>query len=607
MKVAKSTVCDILKFRFERSPKNNSIGWIENKDVHFYNFETYHNTIESISVALLSFNIKKNSKIALLSQTRKEWHLLDYGILCSGSITVPIYPSYQSEDILFILNHSETEVLVVENEKEFQKIIPICEKLTHLKRIFTIERVGDDLIQRLSRSINVLSFDELISHGVTERQSHPDLFNITIQNIQPTDIATIIYTSGTTGAPKGAVITHEALFQVLDNVQEYAHNAFNKEDRLLTYLPLAHVLARCESYLPVLFGCETVYAESIEKLLPNIEIAQPTLMTGVPRIFEKIYERVQANLEDNPIKKNLFDKAMKVANEYFDTIDDDRSPSSRLIIEYQLAKKLVFKNIYQKFGGKIRFFISGGAPLGTHIITFLRNTGLTVLEGYGLTETVAPCSLNPLNKQVIGSVGQPIGDVALKIATDGEILIKSKALFKEYYKNEKATADVFTQDGWFQTGDIGVIDNKGFLKITERKKDIIITSGGKNIAPQKIENLLKSSTLIAQSVVIGDKRKFLTALIFIDQAQIAKSFEDFEIPESSEVKDIVNHPEILRLFQNEIDQINEKLASFETIKKFRLLPVEISQENYLTPSLKIKRKVIIKDFEKTIDAMYKPM
>ncbi|MBD64058.1 MAG: hypothetical protein CME62_02550 [Halobacteriovoraceae bacterium] len=605
MKLAKYTVCDMLKYRVNKTPKSNAIGWIDNNSVHFYNFETYQSTIESISVAFLSFGIKKSSKIALLSNTRKEWHILDFGILCSGAITVPIYPSYKAEDILFILNHSEAEYIIVENQSQFQKLIEISDQLEHLKRVFTIENIENEFIGKLKQPLTVLSYDELINHGIQERQSHPDLFQITIEGIHPPDLATIIYTSGTTGQPKGAVITHEALFKVLENIDVFTHNAFHSGDRFLTYLPLAHVLGRCESFLTVLFGCETVYAESMANLIPNMQLVKPTLMTGVPRVFEKIYEEIQKKMNENPLKKTLLENAMLAANSYFNTIDNDRTPSSGQILAYQLSKKLVLAQIYQKFGGKIRFFISGGAPLSPEIISFLRNCSLTILEGYGLTETVAPCCINPLNKQMIGTVGQPIGDVCLKIAADGEILIQSKALFKEYYKNPKATAEVFTEDHWFKTGDIGYINDLGFLKITDRKKDIIITSGGKNVAPQKIENLLKLDPLIAQAVVIGDQRKFLTALLSVDREQLTNMQDELGIEESLELEQAINHPAVTTYMQKIIEQVNENLASFETIKNFRVLPIELSQENFLTPSLKIKRKAILNEYKSLIDAMYK--
>lgn len=603
MKLAKKTVCDIFLHRTALSAKDGSIGSLENDEVQVITFANYKNIIESLTVALLSYGVKQQSKVCILSHTRKEWHFMDMSILCTGAICVPIYPNYPSRDILFIIEHSEAEILIIENEEQFKKIIPISGKLKNIKRIITIDPIRDELKQELEFAIHISDFEELVNLGISELQNQPDLFHLTIQNISETSTATIVYTSGTTGDPKGAVITHLALYQVLENIKNYSHKGFNEDDRLLTFLPLSHVLGRCESFFPLIFGCEAIYASSNEKLIENIKVVKPTLMVAVPRVFEKIYEMVMHRF-DNPVRKSLFDWAMGCANDYFKAIDSDRTPKTRTLIEYHLAQKLVFNNIYQQFGGKLRYFISGGAPLSVEIIKFLRNSNLTVLEGYGLTETVAPCCVNPMNKQIPGTVGQPLGDVELRFLDDGEILIKSAAMFKEYYKNPKATAEVLGEDGWFHTGDIGFINEQGFLKITDRKKDLIITSGGKNIPPQKLENILKYSTYIQDAVIIGDKRKYITALIIIDKDAVSKHFDEFEIPDDAEMQDLANHSKVINLIQEEINLINEELATFESIKKFKILPLELSTENYLTPSLKLKRKNLMADYKALIDAMY---
>jgi len=605
MNISKKTVCDIFLHRAEISSGLSSIGSIENGQAQSITFENYKNIVESLSVAFIALGLKQQSKVCILSHTRKDWHLLDLSILCTGAISVPIYPNYPSKDILFIIDHCEAEVLVVENAEQFRKIIPISGKLNNIKKIITIEPISQELQNQLEVAVNVISYEDLINIGITELQSHPDQFHLTIQNVNEDSIATIVYTSGTTGIPKGAVITHKAIYQVLENIKKYSHHAFFESDRLLTFLPLSHVLGRCESFFPLIFGCEAIYADSSEKLLENIQQVSPTLMVAVPRVFEKIYDKAMAEIKSNQIKKPLFDWAMSCTNNYYKSIDDDRTPKTKTLIEYHLAQKLVFKNIYNQFGGKLRYFISGGAPLSVEIIKFLRNSNLTVLEGYGLTETVAPCCVNPMNKQIPGTVGQPLGDVELKFLDDGEILIKTEAMFKEYYKNPEATAEVIDEDGWFHTGDIGIINEHGFLKITDRKKDLIITSGGKNIPPQKIENLLKHSSYISDALVIGDKKKFITALIAVDRDSLSKHFDDFEIEDDAELKYLASHPLINKLLQKEINFINEDLASFESIKKFKIIPCELTTDNYLTPSLKMKKKAIVADYKLLIDAMYR--
>lgn len=601
----KRTLSDLFLNQVEKSGSDMAIGWIENERVLSTDFLGYKKIVETLSLALVNLGVEKQDKVCILSNTRKEWHYTDLAIICTGAISVPIYPNYTEEEILFIINHSDAEFIVIENEIQFQKILNIASKLERVKKIISFENISNEKKILLDKKIDLISFDEAISLGALDITANPDKFDYLTRAIHEEDIATIVYTSGTTGRPKGAVITQRAFCQVLLNIKKFSKNAFNKNDSVLTFLPLAHVLGRCESFFPIIFGCQNVYARSLDLILEDIDVVKPTLMVGVPRFFEKIYEGTIQLIEDNPVKMNVFKWASSIANEYYQAIEQDRTPPIKVILEYQLAKKLVFNKIHAAFGGKIRFFISGGAPLQIEIIKFLRNSNLTVLEGYGLTETVAPCFVNPMNKQIAGTVGQPIGDVEVKIADDGEILLKTQAMFTEYFKDEEATKEVFNNEGWFLTGDIGEINAQGFLQITDRKKDIIITSGGKNIAPGKIENLLKSSPYISTPIVVGEKRKHLNALIGINLEALRGHFEDFGINDGAQVEELSTNPKIIALIKREIDVLNEQLATFETIKNFKILPISIGEHNYLTPSLKVKRKLIEKDFKSLIDAMYK--
>jgi long-chain acyl-CoA synthetase len=328
-------------------------------------------------------------------------------------------------------------------------------------------------------------------------------------------------------------------------------------------------------------------------------------MLAVPRIFEKIHTRIQNQIKDGlKIKKEFFDIALNSAKDYYDTIDNDRTPSTRQILQYHLAYKFIFSKIYNTFGGRIRFFISGGAPLSPTIINFLRYCKLTILEGYGLTETVAPCTLNSFTRQKPGTVGIPIGDVKISFGADKEILIKSEALFSGYFKNDEETKKVFTEDGYFMSGDVGEFTSDGYLKITDRKKDLIITSGGKNIAPQKIENLLKLSPHIANCVIIGDRKKFVTALISIETESFKKILATSGLEDDLTMGELVKLQPIIDKIAEEVAAVNLKLAKFETIKKFHLMPIELTTDNYLTPSLKVKKKLIIEDYKKEINTMY---
>lgn len=598
------TIGRLLKQRVQKTPDRYALGWIENNEVKNFSFIEYKNSIEILVSAFQKIGVTVGDKIAILSQTCKEWHLLDMATMCSRSCLVPIYPSYLSHEVEYIFNHSDSTVLVVENDKQLEKIIPVMKNLKNLKAIISIQDLSEETLKKFRNASPYYSYKDLFKIGKEELRTHPDLLENFINNQLPDEYASIIYTSGTTGEPKGAVITQHALTTMLLNVESTVKGAFNAQDKTMVFLPLSHVLGRCDSLLPLIFGWQAVYAESIDKLVDNLAVVKPTIMIAVPRIFEKIYAKVMEQVnQGSVVEKQAFKWATSIAEKYFAKIDNDLSPSAAEIIEYTLANKIVFSKIYNRFGGKIRFFVSGGAPLSPEIIKFLRYANLTILEGYGLTETIAPCCLNPLSKQVPGTVGRPMGDVQISFGADKEILIKTEALMKEYYKNPGATQESII-DGWFHSGDIGEFTADGYLRITDRKKDIIITSGGKNVAPQKIENLAKTKPHISQMVVIGDKRNFLTALVGIEKERFLSLLEDLGLPSDCSVLDLAQNDQVKEIIQNEINQVNEDLAQFESIKKFTIITEEFTTDNFLTPSLKIKRKVVIERYKGQIEEMY---
>jgi long-chain acyl-CoA synthetase len=604
MQLVPQTLGKLLKLRAQKTPDNKAIGWIENNEVKSITFAEYKNIIEILTNSLHKVGVNVGDKIAILSQTCKEWHFLDMATMCSRGCLIPIYPSYLSHEVDYIFRHSDSSILIVENDKQMEKIIPCLKNWPNLKTVISINDLSEETLKKFRNSYPYYSYKELLRIGGEELKSQPDLMENHIQNQQPEEYASIIYTSGTTGEPKGAVITQQALTKMLSNVEVTVRGSFNSHDRTLVFLPLSHVLGRCDSLLPLVFGWQSVYAESMEKIVDNLQIVKPTIMIAVPRIFEKIYAKVMEQVNaGSAIERQAFKWAVKVGEKYFSKIDQDLSPSAAEILEYKLAYKIVFSKIYQKFGGKIRFFVSGGAPLSVQIIKFLRYANLTILEGYGLTETIAPCCLNPLSKQLPGTVGRPMGDVQFSFGPDQEILIKSEALLKEYYKNPESTADAI-QNGWFHTGDIGEFTSDGYLKITDRKKDLIITSGGKNVAPQKIENIAKTKPHISQMVIIGDKKNFLTALVGIEKERFLPQLEELELPSDCTVMDLAQSPKVRDLIQAEIDEINGELAQYETIKKFTIITEEFTTDNFLTPSLKIKRKPVIERYKGQIDAMY---
>lgn len=598
------TLGRLLKLRVQKTPDRNAIGWIENNEVKSLSFKDYKNSIEILVTAFHKIGVNVGDKIGILSQTCKEWHFLDMATMCSRSCLIPIYPSYLAADIDYIFKHADCSVLIVENDKQMEKIIPVLKDWNNLKIVISIQDLTEEILKKFRNSHPYYSYKDLLRLGKDELKLNPDLLENHIQNQLPEDYASIIYTSGTTGEPKGAVITQHAMTTMLLNVETTIKGAFSASDKTLVFLPLSHVLGRCDSLLPLVFGWQAVYAESMDKLIDNLQVVKPTIMIAVPRIFEKIYSKVMEQVNaGNLIEKQAFKWAISIAEKYYAKIDKDLSPSAGEIIEFKLAYKIVFAKIYNRFGGKIRYFVSGGAPLAIPIIKFLRYANLTILEGYGLTETVAPCCLNPLAKQVPGTVGRPMGDVQFSFGPDNEILIKSEAMLKEYYKNPLATKEAI-QDGWFHSGDIGEFTADGYLRITDRKKDIIITSGGKNVAPQKIENIAKTKPHISQMIVIGDKKNYLTALIGIEKERFLGQLEELDLPSDCSIMDLAQSSKVRDLIQGEIDEVNLDLAQYENIKKFSIITEEFTTDNFLTPSLKIKRKPVIERYKTQIDEMY---
>ena len=598
------TVGRLFKKRIEKSSDRNAIGWIENSEVKSITFRDYGNTVAILANALHKIGLTAGDKVAILGTTSKEWHLMDLATICSRGCVVPIYPSYLTEEVTHIFNHSDSSILIVENDKQLEKVAGVLKSWKNLRHIISLSELPEATLKKIRNSYPYHSYKELIRLGSDEMKSQPEYFESLIDAGQPEDLASIIYTSGTTGEPKGAVITQHAFTTMLMNLEGVIKGSVGVNDRTLIFLPLSHVLGRCDSYLPINFGCQGVYAESLDKIIDNLIIVKPTVMLAVPRIFEKIYAKVMEQVNHGSlIEKQAFKWACSAAEAYYAKIDRDLSPTAKEILEYKLASKVVFSKIYARFGGRVRYFVSGGAPLSSEIIKFLRYANLTILEGYGLTETIAPCCLNPTSKQIPGTVGKPIGDVQISFDQDGEILIKSQALMKEYYKNPAATAEAM-QDGWFHSGDIGHFTPDGFLQITDRKKDLIVTSGGKKVAPQKIENMAKSKAHISHLIVVGEQKNYLAALVGIEKERFLSMLDELNLPTDCGLDKIAKHPRVREVIQAELDEINKHLAQYETIKKFIIVPEEFTQENFLTPSLKVKRKVATEHFKKEIEAMY---
>jgi long-chain acyl-CoA synthetase len=591
--------------KIETLPNNDAVGRIIDGKVHYWTFAEYGKIIEKLSLAFIKYGAVPGTKVAIVGCTRTEWHLCDLAAITARSAVVAIYPTYASKDLIYIYNHSESSIIVLENDEQFQKLLEIFDNIISPKVIITMDRISEALKSRLDPMVAVISFDQFMTEGEEEVAKHPNLFKKNLELQRGDELASIIYTSGTTGEPKGAMITNHAFVSMLNNTIDFLHNTFSSVDTSLIWLPLSHVFGRANSLLPLIFGCRLAFSRSLEKLTEDVNIVRPTVMLSVPRIFEKIYEKVHQQIQHQSVfQRKVFLWANLASLSYFNKIENKIRPSLFDVLKRKIAYALVFSKIYKRMGGRIRFFISGGAPLAPSIIRFLRNANLFVLEGYGLTETIAPCLLNPSTRIIPGTIGLPLGDVRIRLAEDGEIFIKTEAMFSGYFKNPSETAASMEGD-WFRTGDLGEQIKEGHFRITGRKKDIIITSSGKNVAPQKIENLMTAQRHIAYFVVVGDHRKFLTGIVAIEPSTFTPYLKDWGLPANVSCAELANHPKVFELIDMDVKNVNRQLANFEQIQYFVISNQGFTiKDGLLTPSLKVKKKAVIERFKNEVNALY---
>ena len=602
-----NTIPQLFLERTVKSASHQAVGWIENGEIKGWDYTAYRHAVEAVSLAFRLHGLQPQEKAAILSSTRREWNLADLALQCARGVVVPVYPSYLPEEVAYIVKHSESCIIVVEDDAQLTKVLKILDQLPPLKLLVSFSPIGDSLRQELATKKGPLlrTFAELLEEGEAEITTRPSAFEEMVNSQPPKDVSTIIYTSGTTGEPKGAVITQYAWSRNLQSAHESLGKHLNETDTILTYLPLSHVYGRQDSFLILVFGWRMVFAESLDKLVGNIGLVRPSIMAAVPRVLEKIYAGINKQVEaGSGVKKAIFHWAVRTATEFHAVKDRGETPGGFLAWKHGLAHKLVFSKIQARFGGRLRFFISGSAPLAPEIIYFLRNLGLTIMEGYGLTESLSGCCINPADKQIPGTVGKPFPGMEIKIAEDGEILLRGEALFSEYYKRPEATAEAL-RDGWFYTGDIGEFTSEGFLKITDRKKDLIKTSGGKYIVPQRIEGMVKAQKYVSQIVVVGDRRNYATALIGVDKEKLKDALPAIGLNADCSVSDLSKSGKVRELVQADIDVVNTKLAKYETIKKFYICPEEFTIDGgLLTPSLKVKKKVALERYKAEIETMY---
>jgi long-chain acyl-CoA synthetase len=555
--------------------------------------EEFGNKVKHFSLGLKDLGFEAGDKLIILSETRPEWVMTDMACLCSGGITVPIYPTLVPEQIKYIIDNSDAKVVVCSNEELWHKVEAIKAELAKVEIFISFEPVAHE---------GVLPFDQVLERGKKISQENPELFERMALTAKPEDVASIIYTSGTTGIPKGVILTHNNFISNIITCSALIE--ISDKETSLSWCPLSHIMERIVTYIYLYEGCSIGYAESIETLAENFIEVKPHFMVNPPRAFERIYSGVMDNvLSSSPLKRKIFFWALEVGKNYGQKKLLAQPISRRLKLKRNIAHKLVFSKVIEKTGGRVRFFISGGAALSKDIAEFFYALGMVILEAYGLTETSPVISLNTFENLKFGTVGKPIPGVEVKIAEDGEILTRGPHVMKEYYKMETETEEVL-KEGWFYTGDIGHLDEEGFLVITDRKKDIIVTAGGKNVAPQQIENLLKTNPYISNAVVVGDKRKFISALIIPNLEKLEDYAKASKISFES-IRDLVKKEEIIDFMLAEVDKSTTNLARYEKIKKIALLDREFEFGDVeVTPTLKVKRNIVEEKYKDLIDSLY---
>jgi long-chain acyl-CoA synthetase len=556
--------------------------------------------VRDLALFLINRGVQPGDKVALFSPNRYEWWVADLAIISIGAVNVPIYSTNSPEECRYVIDNSDTKMCFVGTKEHMEKILQAKGKLPNLGDVI----IFDDLDKPAG---DVINLKDAYKEG--KAYKNKDDFDKRLKPINIEDVATIIYTSGTTGNPKGVMLTHKNFVSNVNQAYNVDPDFLSGDHTFLSFLPLAHSLERTVGYYtPIFLGHKVAFAESTEKLLANFGEIRPTFLVSVPRIYEKVHSGITAKVANaSPVKKALFGWAMGVAKDNLPYICNDKPRTGWFAFKYNLADKIIFSKLKIALGmDKLKGALSGGGPLSVSDAEFFLGMGIKVLEGFGLTETTPITNGNKPNKIKPGTVGPAVKDTIIKIGEDGEVLIKGPQVMKGYYKNEAATKEAFTSDGFFRTGDIGEIDKDGYLKITGRIKDLIVTSGGKNISPQNIENALMTSRFIEQVAVIGDNRKYLSALIVPSYATLEPWAKENNVTFTGR-KDLISKPEVQKIFEAELVETMKDYARVEQIRKFTLLETEWSQDTgEMTPTMKVKRKVINQKYGPAIEAMYPP-
>jgi len=542
--------------------------------------------VSAVAKGLVAAGVSPGDRVGLLSRTRYEWTLADFAIWAAGAVTVPVYETSSPDQVAWILGDSGAVACVVEDEGHAAGVDAARDRLPGLREVWAIEAGGLEALAEAGVDVD---------DGALEARRGA---------LTSDSLATIIYTSGTTGSPKGCALTHGNFLSELGNVTQELDSLFQEEGTsTLLFLPLAHVLARIIQVGCVMTRTRMGHSADVKNLLDDLASFRPTFILSVPRVFEKVYNS-SAQKAAAEGRGRIFDRASTVAIAYSEA-QDDGGPGLRLRLEHAVFDRLVFAKLRAALGGQVRYAVSGGAPLGARLGHFFRGVGLVVLEGYGLTETTAATTANRPDSLRIGSVGRPIAGSALRIADDGEILVRGGNVFREYWHNEAATRDAVGEDGWFHTGDLGELDEDGFLRITGRKKEIIVTAGGKNVAPAVLEDHVRAHPLVSQCMVVGDGRPYVAALVTLDAEAVPGWLEARGRDASTPVEKLVHDDEVLAELQTAVDEANRAVSRAEGIKRFRVIARDFTEEGgQLTPTLKLKRAAVLRDYGDEVDALY---
>jgi len=563
-------------------------------------WDEYARSVREVAGGLLALGHEPGERVALISENRPEFLYIDLGIQTVAGITTAIYTTNAASEVHYILDHSEARFYFVEDQEQLDKALEVIDTLPRLEKIIVIDMTG----LRGFRHAKVMSFNEFVETGRVYNTEHPEVLSRRLDAIKTDDPALIVYTSGTTGPPKGAMLSHGNILWTVDSLGK--SNRIYETDEVLSYLPLSHIAERVMTvFNGIHFGYTINFIENLDTVTDNMREVSPTVIFGVPRIWEKYHSAVLLRMKDATLfKRIMFNIALTVGNQY---VKQKFSPSGVTFpmgIAYAFFNFVVFRKLRERLGmERARLVISGAAPISPVVLEFFHAIGVPIREVYGQTEDSGPATIHHEKDIKLGTVGKPLPGVEIDIADDGEILVKGGNVFLGYFKNPEATEEAL-EDGWLHTGDVGVIDYQGYLMITDRKKDILITAGGKNIAPQFIENKLKSSPYINDAIVIGERKKYLTALILIDEENVTKYAQEKRIPFTT-YANLSKNPEIFKLIHLEVERVNGDLAQVETIKKFTILDKRLDQEDgELTPTMKVKRKKISEMYGDIIEKMY---